>query len=462
MKRFLAIVFVLALAAVVAGCAGTPTPNSSATPAAPTALTNTPAPGTTGTPPAAPTIEQATSAPTTTGVIQLSFWHGQSQSQETALNKLVDEFNASHPSIHVTATYQGTYSDIFKKVTAAIAAGNPPDLAIAYQNDVSNYIKSGAVIPLDSLMKDPTIGFTAADLKDIYPTFIDRYPQYGNQVYSIAFMRSMEVMFYNADLLKAAGINQPPATWDEFLKDCAAVSKPPNEYCHELSPDASRFATMVWSRGGNLLSPDDKKVEFGGPAGLASLQLIDTLFKNHEAIVISKAFQDQTDFSLGKVAFTFGSTAGLPYYASAIKDAGKVKNWAIAPYPHTTPNPVVDLYGPSVTIFKTSPEKERAAFVFLKWLMGTGPDAAWVKATAYFPARQSTRNALADYIKANPLYGDALNWLQYGRTEPTTAAWNPIRGYIQDAMTAVADNKATPAQALKTAVDKANAALAGQ
>ena len=179
-------------------------------------------------------------------------------------------------------------------------------------------------------------------------------------------------------------------------------------------------------------------------------------------VVIGKAFQDQTDFSLGKIAFTFGSTAGLPFYKQAIDQAGKVKNWGIAPSPHSTPNPVVDLYGPSVTIFKTTPERERAAFIFLKWMMDKDPNAEWIKATYYFPARQSTKAALADFINANPSYGQAFDWLQYGRTEPTIAAWNPIRGFIADAMTAVANGKATPEAALKDAAQKANAAIAGQ
>jgi multiple sugar transport system substrate-binding protein len=435
-----------------------------AAPAAPTA-----APTTAATQPPAPTAAatqpSTSSTPTAApaaNVVVLQFWHGQSQSQQTALNGLIDQFNASHPGIKVVPTYQGTYTDLYKKVTAAIAAGSPPDLAIAYQNDVANYINSGAVIPLDDLMNDPKIGFTADDLKDIFPAFIDHYTAYGNKVYSIAFMRSMEVMYYNADMLKAAGFDNPPATWDDFMKVCAAVSKPPDQYCYEMNTDASRFATWLWSRGGDLLSPDGKTVAFDSPAGLDTMNFINDMFTKKYAIVIAKAFQDQTDFSLGKIAFTFGSSAGLPYYKQAIDQAGKVKNWGIAPSPHTTPNPVVDLYGPSVTIFKTTPEKEQAAFVFLKWMMGQEPNATWVKATYYFPARQSTKSALTDFINSDPLYGNAYGWLQYGRTEPTIAAWNPIRGFIVDAMTAVANGKATPDAALKDAAQKANAAIAGQ
>ncbi|MCL4393349.1 MAG: ABC transporter substrate-binding protein [Chloroflexi bacterium] len=470
MRKYLVCMVILTFAAVAACApAPTPAPTAAAPTAAPAQATATAAPAQATAATAAPTAApaQPTSAPQSTAAapastVELQFWHAQSQQQQTALDKLIAEFNTSHPGIKVTGTFQGSYSDIYKKVTAAVAAGSPPDLAIAYQNDVSNYIKSNAVIPLDDMMSDPKIGFTADDLKDIYPGFIDKYPDFGNKVYSLAFMRSMEVMYYNVDMLKAAGFSQPPASWDDFTKVCAAVNKPPDTYCYELNTDASRFASWVFSRGGDLLSADGKTVAFGQQPGLDSLTWLNDMFTNKYAIVIAKAYQDQTDFSLGKIAFAQGSTAGLPFYASAIKDAGKVTNWAIAPMPHTTPNPVVDLYGPSVTIFKTTPEKQQAAFVFVKWMMDKDPNAEWVKATSYFPARASTKAALTDFIAANPLYGQAFDWLQYGRGEPTLAAWNPIRGILADMETAIANGKMTPADALKQAVDKSNAAIAGQ
>jgi multiple sugar transport system substrate-binding protein len=453
MKKYSVLSIVLVLGMILAGCATTGT----ATPASGGAATATSVSAT------ATSMPEVSATGTPSGpVVQLQFWHGQSQSQQEALNSLVDEFNSSHPDINVTATYQGTYSDLYKKVTAAIAAGTPPDLAIAYQNDVANYVKSDAVIPLGDLMTDPQIGFTSADLNDIYPTFIDHYPQFGNKVYSIAFMRSMEVMYYNVDMLGAAGYDKPPATFDEFESVCAAVSNPPDTYCYEMTPDASLFANWVFARGGDLLSADGKSVAFDSAAGMETFDFINQLFTKDQAILISKAFQDQTDFALGKLAFTFGSTAGLPYYTSAISEAAKVAHWSIAPSPHTTPAPVVDLYGPSVTIFKTTTDKERASFVFLKWLMDNGPNATWVKATEYFPARRSTTDALSGFIETHPRYGEALSLVQYGRTEPTIAAWNPIRTFISDAMTAVADGKETPTAALQQLTQQADQTIAGE
>jgi ABC-type glycerol-3-phosphate transport system substrate-binding protein len=453
MRRIRLFALLLVVTMLAGACA--PSPSSPNT-VAPTQVAATATTG--GTTPAAQPA--ATGGAASGNGVQLQFWHAQNQAQQKALDALIQDFNSSHPDIQVTGTYQGTYSDIYKKVTAAIAAGSPPDLAIAYPNDVSNYIKSDAVVPLDSLMKDAQIGFSSDDLKDIFPSFIDHYPQAGNQVYSLAFMRSMEVMYYNADMLKAAGFDAPPATWDDFLKVCAAVSKPPSTYCYEMNTDASRFANWVWSRGGEILAPDGKTVAFDSQAGLDTLTWLSDMFTKKYAILIGKAFQDQTDFALGKIAFAFGSSAGLPYYKQAIDQSAKMKNWAIAPFPHTSTNPVVDIYGPSVTIFKTSPEKERAAFTFVKWLMSTGANSQWVKATAYFPARQSTKAQLLDFINTNPLYGQAYGWLQYGKTEPTVAAWNPIRTYIADTLTAVANATQTPDAAIKALAQKSNQTLA--
>ncbi len=472
MKPYRLLIALLLLSLLAAACGANTNATGQATPVpgagSGVGSANTPAAGGLGgsaTAPAAAATGPAAAAGAPGGqAVTLQFWHGQSQTQQAALNGLIDQFNASHPGIKVVATYQGTYSDLFKKVTAAIAGGSPPDLSIAYPNDVANYVKSGAVIPLDDLMKDPQIGFSAADLQqDIYPSYIDHYPQFKDQVYSLAFMRSLEVMFYNADMLKAAGINQPPANWDDFMKDCAAlVQKSGSPSCYEMNTDASRFVNWVYSRGGKMLNADGKTVAFDQQPGVDTMNWLNDMFRKNYATVIGKAFQDQTDFALGKLAFAFGSSAGLPYYAQAIKEAGKVQNWGISPGPHSTPNPAVDAYGPSVAIFKTTPERERAAFTFLKWLMDPGPNAQWIKATQYFPARKSTRQSLGDFIQANPMYGQALDWVQYGQTEPNVAAWNPIRTFIADALTAVANGSQAPDAALKTAAQKANAALAGE
>ena len=452
----------LVASALLAACSPAATP-------APTAVAPTTAPAATAAATAAATTAAAaTSAPAATaasGAVTVQFWHVYSagSAQQKAMDDLISKFNAANPDVQVVGTYQGSYPDIYKKITAAIAGNSLPDVAVSYQDDIANYIVSGAKVqPLDAWIADPKLGFTAADMADIYPAYIDKYPGSNNQVMSVAYNRSMEVMYYNADMLSAAGFSQPPASWDDFEAVCAKVSKAPNQYCYAITSDASRLTNWIWSRGGDLLSADGKTVSTGfHDQGLASLQFLNMLVTKNQAYLVAKQFGDQSDFAVGKAAFTFGSSAGIPFYATAVMSSTAPFKWGVAPAPHTTPNPVVDVYGPSVAIFNNgSDAKGQAAWRFVKYLMSPDANAEWVKTTSYFPARKSTLAQLSDFIGKNPLYGSLVANLPYGMNEPQIAAWNPIRTAMGDAMTAVASGASTPEDAMNTAVQKANAALA--
>lgn len=428
-------------------------------PTATAAASETSVPAATATP-----VPSATPVPTriltplptaTPRPVEVTLWHAQGQQQHTLLAALAERFNATHPEIHVTVTYLPVYADLIKP------GANAPDMVLAYQTDLEPLARKGTLIALDDLMQDNAIGWSARDLADIFPAFIDRYPRAGNKVYSLGFMRTMQVMFYNAEVLVAANAGVPQ-NWEDFNTICAAVSKPPDRYCYEMAADASTFAGWIWSRGGNLVAPDAKSVAFDQKAGLDSLTWLGNLYQKRQALTANRPFQLPADFATGKAVFTFDTVTGLSAYDRAVKSTVKPFAWGIAPPPRTTAEPFVDVYGPGVAIYKTTTEKQRAAFVFVKWLMDPLPNADWVTVTGYMPARASTGAALVDYFKANPAYALAFTWLRYGRAEPALAAWAPLRGLLADAMSAVAGGQVAPDAALKDAAKKANDALAGQ
>jgi len=423
----------------VEGCAPAPTPVIPVT-------TPTPRPRPTPT-------ETRIPEPTPDTRVQIKLWHALPGSQRDALTALTDKFNASHPDTQLTAIYIGTDIDLIRTLNAALNRDDSPDLVLAYPTDLAPLNKSGALV----LPDDPKF-FSADDLKDIFPAFIDRYPQFNNRVYSVGFARHLRVMYYNADLLKSVGVLKPPETWDDFAKTCAAVVKTPDALCFELDPNALDFESAVLGRGGGLTSGDGKRVAFDQKPGLDALQFIADTFKNKYAVLTTRAFQEQSDFAVGKLAFTFDTTLALPAYDKQIKNAGKNFTWGIAVPPRTVV-PIVMAYGPSLAILKHSEEKQRAAFAFLKWMLDKDANSDWVIATNAFPARAATRDNLTEYIKANPRYDQAFAWLRLARAEPSITAWAQVRGLIADAMLAVANGKAQPADALKDAAAKSNTVL---
>lgn len=409
---------------------------------------------TTPTPRQRPTpTETVTPEPTPDIRIQIKLWHALAGSQSQALTLLAEKFNAVNSDIQLTAIPIGTDGELIRNAIAALNRDDATELVLAYSSDLALLNKSSALVPLD----DPKQFFSADDLKDIFPAFVDHYPQFGNRVYSVGFARHLQVMYYNADLLKSAGVKLPE-TWDDFGKACAAVIKMPDVLCFEMDPNALDFESAVLGRGGGLVSGDGKRVAFDQKPGLDALQFIADAFKNKYAVQTNRAFQQQFDFAAGRVAFTFDTTLALPLYAKNIANVGKNISWSIAVPPRTV-TPIVMAYGQSLAIAKRTPEKQQAAFAFDKWMLDREANSDWILATNAFPARAAIRDNLAEYLKVNSSYGTAFNWLRFARTEPNVMQWQTVRGIIADAMVAVASGRIVPADALKDAATKANAVL---
>jgi ABC-type glycerol-3-phosphate transport system substrate-binding protein len=443
------------------------------------AATKPPAPTATLRPPA------VTAAP---GAIKIQFWHYWSAPEQVEMTqKFADEFNAKNPQYYIVPTLQGTTADMARKVNASITAGAVPDLVTGNPGDLFDYNTAGALIPLDSYIKDSKDGLTADQLAEMSvktpngsELFFD---QADGKTFGISPGRSMSVMYYNIDMLKAAGFDKPPATWDEFDKICAAVTKG-DQYCYAAtsgSMDTSWFASAVFSRGGTYASPDEKKATFDEPAGVETLQwLKNQAAKGWGKVPSVTSRGDQADFGNGKVAFTFGSTAGLPFYQDGVNGRKEGPfQWSIAPMPAGPKGkPIIDFFGPSIGIFKTNADRQRGAWLFLKFLLQKENQVEFGLRLSYFPATKSARDAIfamnTDQVKGTnariamvlPQFKQAIAFIPMGVREPTAPAWQGVRSTIVNMLTAVftgkgaADFTATePEAAAKEGVERVNKLL---
>jgi ABC-type glycerol-3-phosphate transport system substrate-binding protein len=395
--------------------------------------------------------------------VTITFWHSQTGVNAEALTKVINEFMAKNPNIKVDAQYQGSYTDIFKKTTAAINGGGLPDVSVSYESFVSEYQAANVVLPLEDYINSSKYGLSAQDLQDFYPVYIsgNQYSEYNNQMLSFPFTKSALLMYYNADKLKEAGLT-PPKSWDEFVSSCKKFTGDVKGYA--INTDASTFNGAVYSNGGKLINDDRKSWAFNGPAGIKFLRDTADMVQSGCAYQISKANDDQAAFGEGKVVFTLGSSSGLSFYKSAV-DKGAKFNWNVAMIPQGgAPTPVTVAYGGNVNLFKSnSPEKQLAAWLFIKFCTSTDVNAGWSTATGYLPVRKSSAETqtVKDQFTKLPAYQVAVNEIQqYGRPETSVKGTQDTRTFIQDAWTAIiGDPKSDPKKLLDDAVQKANEAL---
>lgn len=378
------------------------------------------------------------------------FWHQHTRERETALNEIVADFNATNEyGITVEAGYQGSYTDVFNKMLAVMNTNDVPNLVVAYQNQAATYQLGDSLVDMNGLVNSPKWGLTADEQADFFPSFFgsDVFPIFGGQRLGLAPNRSMEMLYYNMDWLAELGYDAPPTTPAEFKEmACKATEQPFSKRVgdismgYELSTDTSRFVSFTFAFGDDIFDYATEQFALNSPGAVEAMTFLQEMFAEGCATLVAEAYGDQTDFGNGALLFTIGSSSGLPFYQGVV-DEGAQFDWSVTAIPHTTADPVMNVYGASASIPKTTPEAELAAWLFTKYYTSPDIQTKWGLASNYFPVRQSAVNSegIQAAFVANPAYKTAFDLLKYGKTEPPVPGYDFVRLEIVSAMAAIVD-----------------------
>ncbi len=399
----------------------------------------------------------------------LVFWHTQSQDNAMLLQEIVDGYNATDPPMPVSLRYVGGYTELFRKVRATIATNKmPPDLVVAYESMVAEYIELGAAVALDDYIADPEIGLSKESLADIFPSILanNRYPAYGDKYYTFPFTKSILMMYYNQAVLREAGLSgDPPKTWDEFKTMCAAVKRT-GKGGYALSVDASTVDGIVMSFGGAVFDQTERRALFDSPASLATFELIHHMAQTGLSYHIDRrSYGDRKDFVSGRCAFIIRSSTTRPYLEKDIDDRF---DWDLAVIPQGTAekaerNPVTVLFGANVAMLKTTPERQRAAWRFIKYFVSRDVTAKWALGTGYLPVRKSAAKttAVQAFFAKSKRNRRTFSALPHAQTEPGVSGWQAVRTEIELAAADAARGRIPPGEIAARLNREANAALGG-
>jgi ABC-type glycerol-3-phosphate transport system substrate-binding protein len=311
-------------------------------------------------------------------------------------------------------------------------------------------------------------GLDKASLEDIFKTYLDtnRFPQFGNKLLSFPFTKSLLITYQNDDVLKEVGASSP-RTWDEFENAARAATKRgadgrPTRFGWATPVSASTFNGWVLSRGGRLMSEDNKTVAWDGKEGVDSVKLLDKLIREGVAYV-PKGFDYQTDFGVGKVAFVQESSTGRPFFVSSFPKDRPAPNWSIVGLPQTDPAKARTVqYGANIIVFKSTAEKQLASWMFVKWFAEKDQTADWAIKSSYMPVRKSAAEnaALKSYWAKDTQGKAAFDLTGTAVPEPNVRGQQDIRTVIEDLLTSVTTGRVTDVEkAVKDAGAKANQIL---
>ena len=353
------------------------------------------------------------------------FWHGfTGGAPKAALENLVVEFNKAQQGRCVRPVPQGGYRDLSTKIAL--------------------YLEAKALLPIESL---------GVRLQGVNLTFLNAV-RFGGVVYGVPFNKSIQVLYYNKDLLKKHGV-PVPATLEEFVAAAKKLSRAEGGPVYWFQPDASTFAYFFFNLGGSYLK--DGKLVLNSKEAVEALTLLQNGVKEGWAKPITSGYINQ-NLGSGPYAFSVDTSAGYTYYLRAAKfDLG------VATLPgRTKGQPGYGLVqGTNLVVFRQASKEEQAvAKDFLEFVLSPRAQAVFATATGYVPV---TEGALKDpvyqaYAAENPDYATIVRQSRYAKFEPALAEWEQIRfdilgQAIKEAILNKADPKAALDRAQKLAED---------
>jgi len=147
--------------------------------------------------------------------VTLTFWSPFTARELKVMNEGLAKFHAKYPWITVKSVGAITAD----KLTAAIHAGNPPDVASMFETDnLGAFCNSGAWQDLNH--------YIDADKFDMnqFPKTIRDYTAYKDKRCALPFLADSYGLYYNKKMLADAGIAGPPKTVDELAADAKKLT----------------------------------------------------------------------------------------------------------------------------------------------------------------------------------------------------------------------------------------------
>lgn len=162
--------------------------------------------------PAADTASAEASAPAEAGEpVEIDWWH--IQNNEPGLSDwqaMADAYTAEHPNVTINITVME--NEAFKAALQTnIQSGDIPDIFQSWGGGALRDQVAAGVVRDITAEAAPFIG-------DLGPAATGLYQVDGKQ-YGVPFDAGMVGVWYNKDLFTQAGIDAPPATWEELLAD---------------------------------------------------------------------------------------------------------------------------------------------------------------------------------------------------------------------------------------------------
>lgn len=345
--------------------------------------------------------------------VEIEYWQYYFEGRVTAIDQLIEQFEAENPDITVKHTHF-PYAQYRTKIAAAVLAGEGPQVVQLYYGWLPDFMKAGLLEPLPTDVFDP-----ATIDEEFFP--ITQRMKVDGQYYGLPTAVRSLAMFYNKDLFEKAGLDpeSPPATYEELVEAAKAIAEHDSAgnllvagiTATPVAQDAHWWReVLIRQNGGTPYSDDGRQVTYNTPEGAAALHNYTDMFMVHDATEYGFMNESQASFAAQRAGILIDGS----FRIGAVQEMEGL-NWGVAPLPEH--NGIASNYASywiNGITRGTEGEELEASLKFLEFI--TRPEAMqlWLEVVGELPARPEV--ALTEQNLADPVYGPFLEGLKGAQT----------------------------------------------
>lgn len=359
---------------------------------------------------------------------ELSFWakNDTNLTQVEIYKKAIADFQELYPNITVNLRLYTDYGKIYNDVITNIATDTTPNVCITYPDHIATYLTGAdTVAPLDELFRHPKYGLGGTELKydgpgyeEIVPKFLEEC-DFGGSHYAIPFMRSTEACYVNKTYVEKLGYTLPESlSWD-FVFEVSEAAMAKDDSGNFLVNGQKVLIPFIYKSTDNMMiqmlkqkgagySQEDGTIEIFNDTTKELLRKIALHSQSGAFNTFKLAGYPANFLNAGQCIFAVDSTAGATWMGSdaPLVDIPEDKVQQFETVVMTVPqfdgeHPQMISQGPSLCVFnKADPQEVLASWIFAQFLLTNEVQIAYSQTEGYVPVTSKAQQSEAyqDYL----------------------------------------------------------------
>ncbi len=386
--------------------------------------------------------------------VTLEFWHTYSDAEtEVFESKVIPLFESSHPGIKIHAVRKDYTPQLKGHIFAQVADNMQPDVMRMDIIWVPEFAKNGTLADLSEMN-----GF--ADIRDSFIGALIKTNLYRNKYYGLPVNANTKVAIYNKRLLKEAGLNDPPKTFDELVQALTRLHQKNKNIKGIGICCSSGWGTLpyFWTFGGKLMDDDYTRASgyLDHPDSLAAIAKIHKLYRDG---VISPSITGGEPGSWdgvlqGKVLMI--EEAHWFYTVNSVGGNKELLNdMVIGLFPDDVHTGTSIIGGENLVLFNNSGHA-RESWDFMKWMVTEEPQRIMAE-TGLIPTIKHMQDT-----NRNPLFTSYLQQLDRAQPRPPVSTWTDIDNSYARMIEQILTEELPLEEAVREAVEEIDRLLTNQ